>query len=152
MHLHLTTLLSTTILTASIVLAHPTTTDTNTTTSTPLIKRDHFGYIGSHDHDCRGTLVGARPKLHISKCVKFTPVTQHLGINFGTGFYSFDYVEFFTDEKCTPEAAYPGAGEGVLEKGTGDAAYGCYELRDKDEHFDETVNSVRGCIINVSCK
>jgi len=31
-----------------------------------------------------------------------------------------------------------------VEKGTGDAAYGCYYLRDKDKRFNETVNSVRG--------
>jgi len=103
MHLHLTTL-----------LAHPT----NTTTTTPLLKRDHYGWIGSFAGPCTTAPIGPRPKLPDSRCIPFQmdPRADHIGINWGVGEYKFSTLTFFTNGHCGDTFWYDDEGKALREE------------------------------------
>lgn len=86
---------------ASTALALPAVTQTNST----LEKRYNHGWIGNFANDeCSGTPVGPRPESHLKDCVVFNPnVSPFVGIFFGTGWYSFDKLMFFSDTNCQEE-------------------------------------------------
>lgn len=81
-------------------LALPTPNETNST----LEKRAHYGWIGAFDgSNCRGNLIGPRPDIEHSisgGCTAFSPGTNNIAINFGTGLLSFSSVKFWSDANC----------------------------------------------------
>lgn len=41
-----------------------------------------------------------RPQIHALECVKFKATSQRVGINWGTGMYSFSSLAVYSDRDC----------------------------------------------------
>ena len=103
MHLRIPTILAISTTLAS-TMALPT---TSTSSSTELEKRFHYGWVGSFDNsDCSGdpNPLGVRPELDYEngvECDSFQYVIgDWIGINYGTGAYSWAGATFYSDSQC----------------------------------------------------
>lgn len=94
-----------TLLSVTNVFAAPT----SDTTISALEKRFHYGYIGSWvNKDCLGNPWQSnppsshdRPEIHTdSLCIKWSPDTLNVGINFGTVFHRFTELALYKDNAC----------------------------------------------------
>lgn len=90
----------------ALALALPFSNDsmpTNFANDSSLEKRQgHYGWLSSYDDPdtkCSGYYGGPRPKVH-NKCIKFTPLRDNIGINWGTNPQNFDALDFFSDDSC----------------------------------------------------
>lgn len=72
-------------------------------TTSDLEKRSHWGWIGSYqwnDWSCKGSLIGTRPKVDNNDCIAFSPVSDNVGIYWGSSPLGFDAFDIFSDTKC----------------------------------------------------
>ena len=101
--MHLSTILLPLALSAA-ALAAPS---TNTTTPFPLTKRATYGWLSSYapdDTTCKGFYYKpARPKVY-ADCLKFSPVSDNVGINWGTWPLSYTGLDIFSDDNCKVSA------------------------------------------------
>ncbi|KAL8793405.1 MAG: hypothetical protein Q9195_003991 [Heterodermia aff. obscurata] len=70
-------------------------------TSSELEKRSSYGWIASYqanDWNCKGKQIGLRPKVH--DCIPFAPLSDNVGISWGSWPLDFDGLDIFTDTKC----------------------------------------------------
>ena len=66
-------------------LALPATNETEDLST--LERRANYGWVSSYapsDPNCKGGWGGGRPKIKGSGCVKFQPISDHVGINWGS--------------------------------------------------------------------
>ena len=67
---------------------------------TALEKRAHYGWLASYsDSHCKGSYAGPRPKIH-GECIRFAPISDAVGINWGTWPLSSGALDVFHDEHC----------------------------------------------------
>ena len=65
-----------------------------------LEKRSTWPWISSFQHgDCTKSHVGTRPKIH-DNCLDFSPVTDNVGIYWGTWPYQVGGFEVYRNTKC----------------------------------------------------
>ena len=50
-------------------------------------------------------MIGARPKLYIGVCTKFSPQTDQIGLDWGAGDYSFNSLNVYKSADCKDEQA-----------------------------------------------
>lgn len=82
-------------------LAAPATNETEHISA--LEKRGHYGWVSSYapdDAGCKGKWGGQRPKINGQKCAKFSPISDNIGVWWG----SVSIHRFHTSGKLDIEA------------------------------------------------
>ena len=102
--MHLLHLFTPTLLLSAGALALALPTSTSTFNTTTLSKRGNYGWITTYaptDPHCMGGYDSrSRPKLKGDDCMIWSPSSEHIGVNFGTYPWTFDYVDLFSDLRC----------------------------------------------------
>ncbi len=100
-------------------LAFPSPNVTSTDSSR-LSKRGNYGWLSSFqdsDTTCSGLWGGSRPKVH-EDCIKFSPISDNVGINWGRSPLNFNGISFYSDDKCQHQVGSAKVGGNGNKKGS----------------------------------
>ena len=67
-----------------------------------LDKRSSYGWLASYesnDWNCKGKQIGLRPKIH-SDCIPFAPLSDNVGISWGSWPLNVDGLNVYSDGNC----------------------------------------------------
>ena len=110
--MQLTTFLLAALSASTLTTALPTLNSTdpfayNDANESTLEKRGHYGWLSSYamtDPLCEYGWGGARPKIR-DNCVKFDPISDRVGINWGIWPQAFDALDAYSDDHCLKKIA-----------------------------------------------